>query len=398
MMSIVVRFTRAGERRYDVRLRNPDGSVRNRTFRTRREAEAYERAQLSARDRGSWVDPRGGRMLFGPFADSWLRGRTVRGRPLAARTVESYRYLLESYLSPAFGAIPLGKVAPENIRSWYADLLSRSPASIPPKAYRLLHAIFATAVDDGLLGANPCRIKGAGTERQPERPVLSPKDMQALADAIQPRWRALVLLAGYGGLRFGELVGLRRRDVDLRNGVVTVSNQLIEPGKGPRRHVDPKSEAGKRRVALPGFVIEELRGHLVAYVPPDLDAPIFTGTHGGIPLRRNWARIWAKARKSAGLPAFVHLHDLRHAAGTLAAQAGGTTKEVMARLGHSTPGAALRYQHAVDERDRAIALALDGLASQTVGLGEAQPVDLGRAMDARCKAYSEKRRANVAHE
>jgi integrase len=349
----------SGQRRYDVRLRLPDGSVHNKTFRTRRDAEAYERSQLVARDRGTWTNPRAGKVTVGAFADRWLDGRTVRGRTLAPRTVESYRYLLDHYVLPEFGAFPLSKVTPGAVRSWHAGLVRSGPATVAPKAYRLLHALFATAVDDGLVGANPCRIKGAGSERSVERRILTPDQVAALADGIEPRWRALVLIAAYGGLRFGELVGLRRRDIDLRRGVVTVAGQLVEVGSGTHQRTAPKSDAGRRTVALPGFVVDELRAHLREYVPPEMDAPVFAGERGGIPLRRNWARIWSRARRAAGLPSTVHLHDLRHTGATLAAQSGGTTKEVMARLGHSTPRAALIYQHAAEDRDQAIAAALD---------------------------------------
>jgi integrase len=102
---------------------------------------------------------------------------------------------------------------------------------------------------------------------------------------------------------------------------------------------------------VPDFVVDELRRHLVAYVPHDVDAPLFLRSEGGVPRRRNWSRIWSRARTAAGVSDRVHLHDLRHMGATLAAQSGGTTKELMACLGHSTPKAALIYQHAVEERD-----------------------------------------------
>ncbi len=85
------RRTSKGERRYDVRLRRPDGTVYGRTFRTRKEAETYERAERTARDRGVWTDPRAGALTFEEYASTWLESRTVRGRAVAPRTLESYR-------------------------------------------------------------------------------------------------------------------------------------------------------------------------------------------------------------------------------------------------------------------------------------------------------------------
>jgi hypothetical protein len=108
-MSIVKRTKQSGEPRYYVRLRGPDGKTRNKVFRTLREAEAYERAQRSARDRGVWTDPRAGKTLFKEYAHGWLSARTIRGRPLAMRSVESYQYLLNGYILPTLGNQPMGR-------------------------------------------------------------------------------------------------------------------------------------------------------------------------------------------------------------------------------------------------------------------------------------------------
>jgi integrase len=368
---ITARKTGAGDRRYDVRLRRPDGTVYNRTFRTRREAEAFERSERTARDRGTWADPQAGTVTFTAYAETWLAARTVRGRAVAPRTVETYRYLLDQHLSPTFGSTPLAKINAAAVRSWHARLLRTAPKSVPPQAYRLLHAILATAVDDSVIGANPCRIKGAGSERSDERPILGHADVAAMAEAIDPRWSALVYLAAYGALRFGELMGLRRQDIDLTRGVVVVTGQLVELQNGHHVRTAPKSDAGLRSVALPAFVTAELAAHLDRYVGPEPGAPVFVGTKGGVPTRTNWSRVWIAGRERAGLPSNAHLHDLRHAGATLAAQTGATTKELMARLGHSSPQAALRYQHAADDRDRTIADGLD----EIIRRGLAGPVD-----------------------
>ncbi len=288
-------------------------------------------------------------------------------------------YLLRRYLLPAFGSTPVNKITAQSIRTWQSNLIRKAATSVPPKAYRLLHGILASAADDGLVGANPCRIKGAGAEHTKERPTLGIAEVAALADGIEPRWRAMVLLAAYDELRFGELVGLRRRDVDALHRQVIVAEQLIELPNGEQLRTPPKSEAGRRRVTLPPFVAEELRRHMETYVSHDVNAPLFTGTRGGIPLRRNWSRIWSRARRQAGVPETVHLHDLRHAGATLAAQTGATTKELMARLGHASPRAALIYQHAAEDRDQTIADQLERLVR-----------DHGGAAGGKCRAMDER--------
>ncbi len=377
-MSVQIRTTSRGERRYDVRLRRGDGSVYTKSFRTKKAAESFERAELSARDRGTWTDPRAGAITVDEYVRGWLQARTVRGRPLSPRTNETYRYLLDRFVLPAFGALQLNAVRANDVRDWHGQMSRNAPTSVAPKAYRLLHAIFATALNDGLIAANPCRVTSAGGERPAERPVLSPDDIAALAGAIEPRWRAMILVAAYGALRFGELIGLRRRDIDLLHGVVIVDSQLIEVAN---RHVRtaPKSAAGRRRVNLPAFVVAELGHHLDTYVSADPETPVFSGERGGTPTRTNWSRTWARARHHAGVRPDIHLHDLRHAGATLAAQAGATTKELMARLGHASPRAALIYQHAADHRDQAIAESLDRLAGRA---HQGAPSE-ERAMDAR---------------
>ncbi len=379
-MSIKNRRTSTGDCRYDVRLRRPDGTTCTRTFRTRKQADVYERAERNARDRGSWTDPGAGAITVAEYVEVWLEGRTVRGHAVAPRTAETYRYLLAHYLLPCYGSTPLNKIMVQSVRSWHAGLTRTAARSIPPKAYRLLHAVLASAVDDGLIGTNLCRIKGGGSERTAERPTLGIAEVAALAEAIEPRWRAMVLLAAYGELRFGELVGLRRREADLLHREVIVAEQLIELPGGEQVRTPPKSEAGRRKVSLPAFVAEELGGHMDSFVASDVDAPLFAVSRGGLPTRRNWSRIWSRARTKADLTETVHIHDLRHAGATLAAQTGATTKKLMARLGHASPTAALIYQHAVQDRDKTIADQLDLLVRAHNEIAEMRTTRDGRAI------------------
>src|SRR5439155_8508196 len=118
---------------------------------------------------------------------------------------------------------------------------------------------------------------------------------------------------------------------------------------------EPKSAAGRRKVALPRPLVDELSAHFATYGASGPDSHVFT-TPEGTPLERSnfRGRVWAPATRSVGLEG-VRFHDLRHAAGTLAARTGATTKEIMARLGHSSPRAAMVYQHATEDRDRLIA-------------------------------------------
>jgi len=226
------------------------------------------------------------------------------------------------------------------------------------KAYRLVPTIFGTAVDDGRVASNPCRLRGAGVERSAERPFVDAEMVVALAKAIEPRFKALVLLAGFGGLRLGELLALTATGVDLQQHAVRVVAQAVELRDGTRVVTPPKTDAGRRVVHLPLRVNDTLAWHLNAFPPRDSGSLVFTGPLSDGLRRATLQKAWDKARHTAGFPA-LHLHDLRHAAGTLAAQTGATTREVMARLGHASPAAAQRYQHAAERRDAVIANALD---------------------------------------
>jgi integrase len=264
--------------------------------------------------------------------------------------------LLCVHIEPTFGKSNLNAITAEAVRRWHANVSTDSGAMTAAKSYRLLRAILATAVSDGLTQTNPCRVRGAGVERSAERPIVGPDLVLALADAIGPRWRAMILLAGFGGLRLGELLALRQDHVDLDAGTVTVAEQVVNLEGGRRLVTEPKTDAGRRMVALPQLVIDAVAEHLKLHDDPD--APLFPAEDGGLLPATTFYKHWRRARREIGRDD-LHLHDLRHVAGTLAAWTGATERELMARLGHANPAAARRYQHAARDRDRSIAAGLN---------------------------------------
>jgi len=200
-------------------------------------------------------------------------------------------------------------------------------------------------------------VKGAGIERSPERPIVGPDTVLQLAETIGPRWRPLILLAGFAGLRLGELLALRRRHIDLDAATVTVSEQIVALEGGRRLVTEPKTEAGRRTVVVPRLVVDALSPH-IQNLPDDPDALLFPSANGGPLPATTFYKGWRRARTAIGRED-LHVHDLRHSAGTLAAWTGATEKELMARLGHANPAASRRYQHAARDRDRTIAAGLD---------------------------------------
>ncbi|MBA3287970.1 MAG: site-specific integrase [Acidimicrobiia bacterium] len=343
--------------RYRARWRTPAGASRTRTFERKVDAEQFLLSAEHAKSLGAYVDRAAGDVTVRAFGERWIETRRGRdGAPLRARTRGLYRQLFAGHVVSTLGHFRLRDVTPAAVRQWHNGLTG---STAPAKAYRLLRAMMATAVEDELILRNPCRVAGAGVERAPERPLPTRDEVWQLANAIDARFRALVLTASFVGLRWGELVGLRRRDVDLAERIVHVARQLVEVD-GVLVDGPPKTAAGVRSVAIPLMLVGELEHHFEQFVGVDLDALVFVGAKGAVLRRSNFNKVWSRARDEAGRPD-LHLHDLRHYANTLAASAGASTRELMSRLGHTSPAAALRYQHATAERDRVIAERMDDL-------------------------------------
>lgn len=336
-----------------------------RTFNTRKQAEnhlAWVRAEI---DTGRWKPPRPASgsdddtILLAEYAELWLEQRDLK-----PRTRDQYRYLLDRHILPHLGKHRLGDITPTTIDKWYAALGKTTGPTARAHAYGLLRTILGTAVTRDLLTANPCRIRGGGTAKRVKkiRPATV-EELAAIVDAMpQPRYKVMVLIAAWCGLRFGELTELRRKDVDVKNGVLRVRRAVVHTRDGRVVVGDPKSDAGIRDVAIPPHLLPTVRDHVRGMPPEALLFPARTGGHMQL---SSLYKVFRRARAAAGRPD-LRWHDLRHTGAVLAAATGATLAELMARLGHSTPSAAMRYQHAAAERDRVIADALSRLAEGVV--------------------------------
>ncbi|MBV7697597.1 site-specific integrase [Streptomyces sp. TRM70350] len=344
--------------RYQARYRGPDGVDRPapETFRTKRDADDWLAEKQSELRQGDWRDPDAGKVPFGDYAAAW-----VRERPLAPRTAELYASLLRLHLAPTFGAMAVADITPAAVRTWRRARLDAGvgPSTVA-KAYALLRTILGTAVEDELIRRNPCQIKNGGAVVTPERPTATIPEVFAIADKIQPRYKALVLLAAFCGLRWGELVALHRSDIDLDHGMIRVRGAVSELTSGRRVYKAPKSAAGKRLVAVPASVLPFLDTHMKVYAESGAAGRVFVGAKKATPRRNHFNRLWHKACADAGIKG-LRFHDLRHTGNTLASRTNASTKELMTRLGHSTARAALIYQHANYDREREIADAVDDM-------------------------------------
>ncbi|HEU5033396.1 MAG TPA: site-specific integrase [Mycobacteriales bacterium] len=350
--------------RWQARYRSDGGRLRPAptTFPGRVDAERYLAQMDLDQIRGGWIDPAAGAVALSTYAEQWLAERPETLRP---RTVELYQGLLRRHILPTFGPVHLNRISSAAVRSWHASLRQRGVGDTTvAKSYRLLKGILNTAVEDDLIGRNPCRLRRAGAERPEERRPPSLAEVDAIAAAIEPRFRVLVLLAAWSGLRYGELAGLSRQRIDPLHGVIHVREQLVQMAGGRRFLAPPKTRAGVRTVALPPHVWPQVQAHLDRYVDPSPTAMVFSGAKGATLDRANLRSTWLAALSAAGVPHY-RFHDLRHLSATLAAVSGATTRELMARMGHSSARAAMIYQHATADRDRAVAEAMSRLVAPT---------------------------------
>ena len=346
--------------RWQVRYRGPDGQLRSapETFARKSEADRYLRLIEMRISQGEWSDPIRARVLLDDYATLWIAQRPG----LRPRTVDLYSWLLKRHISPKLGKIPLDKLDTALIREWRAGLLEAGVTQgMAAKAYRLLRAILNTAVDeDDLLSTNPCRIKGAGLEKTEERPFLTIDQVMRLAANVPDRWRAFILLMTFASLRWGEITALTRDDIDLVSCEVRIRRQFLERSTGVIAAGPPKSRAGSRTVSFPALILPDIQEHLENFSGTGRTGLVFCALKGQ-PLRRslfNKSVKWHELVAEIGVPN-LHLHDLRHTGNTLAASSGSSLKDLMSRMGHDSPTAALIYQHATREADAAIATAMN---------------------------------------
>jgi integrase len=401
--------------RFQIRYPGPDGRIRTGPETYERKGDADKALVLTeARmTSGDWTDPDRGKIKLADYASAWITERPG----LRPRTVDLYRWLLRKHIEPHLGGVSLGKLSTRMVREWRATLLANGVSvSVAAKAYRLLRGIMMTAVEeDKILPRNPCRIHGAGDEHAEERPVLTVAQVFDLAERVGRRpvgnirkvpdgyrlrfrrhgemrtsperystrqeaeralWKlandrradctqdrrfyALVLLATFASLRWGEATALKRSDLDLTARTVRIRAAYVERSTGEMLLGPPKSKASRRVVGIPTAIIPALREHMAIYVKDEPGALVFPGVMGG-PIRRcnfNKMSAWPQTVEAIGMPG-LHFHDLRHTGNQFAANSGARPRDLMARMGHDSERAAMIYQHEARGADKTITDAID---------------------------------------
>ena len=306
--------------RGQARYTGPDARVHKAhvTFDTKGDA-----GQWLATVREVWIPPTAAAapqvqaLTFGDYSTTWLKGRKVRGRPLADRTREHYQSLLDRFLLPTLSDVPLRSITPEFVDEWYEQTAVETP-TYRAHAYGLL-TILVSAVNRGpIRTANPAKVRGGGATERVRK------------------------------VRSVSLAELRRFDVDTERGMIRVRRGVV------------RTDAGTRDVAIPPHLLPPVREHLLQHAEAGRDGLLFPARRRGQLAPSSLYRASGPSRKAAGredLP----FHHLRNTGAVLAAQTDATVAELMARLGHSAPSATMRDQHAAQERDVEIARRLSAL-------------------------------------
>jgi integrase len=301
------------------------------------------------------------------YADVWLETRKTKGRELRPTTRRQYRMLLDKFICPTFGDKRIDKISNEDVNDWY-DALAPGRETIRAQSYSLLRTIFASAASERphpLIPYNPAHIRGAGnTKRAHHVEPATLEELRVIVEELPDRYKLMALLAAWCAMRFGELAELRRGDIDLRTNRVKIRRGVVRVG-GEFIIGQPKSDAGVRDVAIPPHLMPLVKDHLSNHTAPGRDALLFPASADANShmAPSTLYRVYYPAREAAGRKD-LRWHDLRHTGAVLAAQTGATLAELMGRLGHTTPGAAMRYQHAAADRDAEIARRLSELAGE----------------------------------
>jgi integrase len=341
------------------RYRGPDGTFHSRSFDRKIDAERWLRATLAKIDRGEWVDPAHGTIAWGDYSTQLLAARTH----LSPRTVETDRLCHQRALGH-IGSVPLVRLTPELLRTMIADLTANgyAPETVA-KTLRWVRLTLNQAVMDRRILSSPAQGLRLPRVRRSDMRILTPDQVHTLAEALPDRYRSLVTVAAYTGLRWGELAGLRTSDIDLLRRRLTVRTALIEASGQPPQLGTPKTSTSERTITLPKIVVDTLAEHLEHHPPHN--GIIWTTQQGAFLRRGSFGRIWRQAvTDTIGPP--CRIHDLRHTHAAWLIAAGEHPKTIQTRLGHSSIQVTIdRYGHLMDGLDTQTADRLDTIA-QTV--------------------------------
>ncbi|UQN30698.1 tyrosine-type recombinase/integrase [Brachybacterium kimchii] len=365
---------RTGATRYLVRYRTDEHKLTmKRGFRTLRDAKDFLVEQESTKADGSFIAQAAGRVTVGEIARPWLDHKKAVSSKTYGSTLESS---WRTHVEERWAEVRISAVKSTAVRDWVAELADEKSASVVIRAYGILAGVLDDAVADRRLARNPARGVALPKKVSAPRRYLEPAEVEVVAETVWAPRRMLFLVLAWTGLRWGEAVALRVRDVNQVRRRLLVQ-RAVEYTAGEWHVTDTKGHQ-RRSVALPKSVYTEFAQHIRDLPDPDDLGPdrlLFppARTKGGYmiaprksaerPDRPGKVRVdWLEAAlTTVGLP-YMSPHELRHTAASLAVSAGANVKSLQRMLGHKSAALTLdTYADLFDSDLDDVAERLDGV-------------------------------------
>jgi len=377
MAWVKVRVTDDGDKRFVACYRDPEGRQRSAgTFSSHRAAERAGNRQEAKVGDGSWHDRARGQVTFADYVETvWLPSKHVEASTLAA-----YRSYLDKHFIPVFGRRPMGKILPSEVQRWVTTATTDGLSAASVRKYHtMLASVFERALRDRVITFNPCEHTELPKVIKPKNRTLTPDEYEAILEALPPQHRLMVETAINTGLRWGELIALKPRHLDLKTGRLSVEETIVEVSvknspTGQRMLTKPYPKDNESRtMALPEDLVGQLAAHIAdrGLGPDDL----LFATRDCTPISRNTfrTRIWRPAVKKSSVGFDVRVHDLRHAHASWLLAGGSDIKSVMDRMGHAQITTTQKYLHPMPDADVKNLTALDRIRKPDQPPGEQEP-------------------------
>ncbi|ORJ52595.1 tyrosine-type recombinase/integrase [Mycobacterium simiae] len=354
-MATIERYqNRSGATLYRVRYRTPDRrSTQKRGFRTKRDAELFAATVEVTKARGEYIAPSLGRVTVGELAPDWLVRKQLACAPSHFRMVES---AWRVHVAPHWSRYAVADVDLLGVEAWIGKLSAKGAgATTVLRAHGVLSGILSDAVKAKRLSANPAKgVDNLPRKTAKRRVYLTAADVHRLADEAG-RHRVLILLLAYAGIRWGEAVALRVKDIEFLRRRLSISENAVQ--LGVTHAVGPTKGRKERSVPVPAFVLNELSVQCQGKNPEDL---VFPGSDGQyLPRPKSSGGWFAAAVTRAGIQKITP-HDLRHTCASLSVSAGVNVLALQRMLGHKSAKVTLDcYSDLFDDDLDAVATTLD---------------------------------------
>lgn len=349
---------------------------------TKRDAQTKLAELIAAVGNNSYIGP--SKLLVGEHVNARIEHWEASGT-ISARTAERYRQLCDGQIIPHIGATPLQKLTTVDVESWHATLRTRGRRSgdrgISPRTILHAHRVLSHALDDaerhGVIQRNVAQKQRPPKVEDVEQAILDADGInKLLVDLRGHRLYEPALVALFTGMRLGEILGLRWRNVDLDTKIIQVREALEETRAHGLRFKTPKTKAGRRDIGLPDIVVETLREHrrqqlelrmALGLGKAPADALVFPAIEGGPQAPSDVSRTWGLTARGMGMPE-ITFHSLRHCHASQLIDAGVDIVTTSKRLGHASPDVTLRvYAHLFRRDDGKAAAAINAALAGVTG-------------------------------